>query len=74
MDDVSDNNAIAGEGGTDGSHIVGDTSSSAIDCIRSGAAGQLQIPVTREEIAILRAFLSDEIDAIIYAVEQLPRD
>jgi hypothetical protein len=33
-----------------------------------------RIAVTREEIAILRAFLSVEIDAIIYADELLLRD
>lgn len=49
-------------------------STSDHDALKALRDHPVQIPVTGEEIAILRAFLSTEIDAIINADEPVSRD
>jgi hypothetical protein len=73
MEDVSDRIANAGRAEDPASSSAGH-SALAMETSTDSSRALSHPPVTREEVAILRAFLSTEIDAIIYADEQLPRD
>ena len=70
MDDVSDHK------NSDSATELREQSESGADAgTRVGSCDHpARVTVTREEIAILRAFLSTEIDAIIYADDPLLRD
>ncbi len=48
--------------------------SGARSCSDAREKNLVRVPVTRDEIAILRTFLSAEIDAIIFADQPLQRD
>lgn len=74
MDDVSAKISAANKDGEAAPVQQDDRPIRAIDCTTVEEHGKWSVPVTREEIAILRAFLSAEIDAIIYADTPLPRD
>ena len=70
MDDVSDyKNSTSATELREQSEGRVDAGTSVVSCDHSA-----RVAVTAEEIAILRAFLSAEIDAIIYADDPLPRD